>query len=270
MDSHPFRSRTIDRPPMVGPLFAIALCATSTATETATITATATVSPRQLVRRYTLTSTAFVATIKPTFDPRTKVEHRAPPPKPPPDRIEGLLAGMHLEYAIFQSPFLASRMMQIDARQPDSGELSEVVLLFGFGFTGEWRIFEYLAFAPGVTYLFTPRFFNVTVETDGTIETELSFAHALSLGGRFHGYVPLSGWTDLVIGTGPSMIHARFRGRGETALGIEGRLGFQFHTDDLPDARLLGVLRYAPIDFGDGVELDLTGLALVADVVFDL
>lgn len=213
--------------------------------------------------RRTLTSTVFTATVRPSS--RTVESARPSAPRPPPPPLGFLLAGMHTEYGVFRSPFLADRMSAVSAQQP----LSELVFLFGVGLTGELR-FSQFALVPAVTYLFTPRFFNVEVETNGSVNATLAFAHAITGSVRGHFYLPVSGWVDLVFAAGPSIFHARFRGRGETALGVEGRFGLQFHNHELPDARLLGTLRYAPLDFGDGVELDLSGLGLVADVVFDL
>ncbi|MEQ8273360.1 MAG: hypothetical protein RMA76_08430 [Deltaproteobacteria bacterium] len=217
--------------------------------------------------RRTLTSTVFTATVRPSSP--TVESARPSAPRPPPPPLGFLLAGMHTEYGVFRSPFLADRMSAVSAQQPQQGALSELVFLFGVGLTGELR-FSQFALVPAVTYLFTPRFFNVELETNGSVNATLAFAHAITGSVRGHFYLPVSGWVDLVFAGGPSIFHARFRGRGETALGVEGRFGLQFHNHELPDARLLGTLRYAPLDFGDGVELDLSGLGLVADVVFDL
>lgn len=240
----------------------MSLAALALLVQTATVTA-----PPPPVRR-TITSTTFsiTTTVRSPEVEAPKIEKPAPtPPKP----LGPLLAGMHTESGLFRSPFLSDRMSAVSPQQPMQGELSELVLLFGIGLTGEVR-FSWFAIVPAVTYLFTPRFFSVDVSTDGSVEAHLSFAQAITGAVRGHFYLPLSGWIDLVFAGGPSIVHARFRGRGETALGGEARFGFQFHNRDLPDARLLGSIRYAPIDFGDGVELDLSGVGLVADLVFGL
>ncbi len=233
--------------------------------QTATVTQTSSIAPL----RRTITSTSFAVTTSsppPVAAPPAEAVRAAPEPPPP---LGWLLAGMHTESGLFRSPFLARRMSAVSPQQPMQGDLSELVLLFGIGLTGELR-FSRFALVPAVTYLFTPRFFTVEVETDGTVDARLSFAQAITGAVRAHYYLPIPGWIDLVFGAGPSIVHARFRGRGETALGGEGRFGFQFHNRDLPDARLLGSIRYAPIDFGEGVELDLSGVGLVADLVFDV
>lgn len=193
-------------------------------------------------------------------------------PEPPRDwGGEQFWLGFGLESSLFRSRVLAEDM-SITPQQEEvpNALVREAVLLFGITGAGEARPLPWLGLVGMLGYYFTPRFFSISVETDGAVETKLSFAHGGQATGLVRAYLRVNQRFDLFLGAGPLLTVAHFRDRVSVGFGALGQAGFVLSTRGFPEARLAGFLRYAPTGDGDELDLDLTGAGLMADVAFGL
>jgi hypothetical protein len=242
---------------------------------TSLLALSATIAPARL----TLTSTAFDQAIvgqvaRPQEAPK-RWRVRAKPVIPPdPPRAWGseiVWLGFGLESALFRSKTLAEDM-SITPQQADAPNafVRETVLLFAGTGTIEVRPLPWLGIVGSLAYFFTPRFFSVSVETDGKVETKLRYAHGGELLGMARFYLRLSQRFDLFASAGPAFVVAHFRDSFGFGLGGMAQLGLSVSTRGFPEARLGGFIRYAPTrsSAGDDLDLNITGAGLMADVAF--
>jgi hypothetical protein len=66
----------------------------------------------------------------------------------------------------------------------------------------EARPLPWLGLVGMIGYYFTPRFFSISVETDGAVETKLSFAHGGQATGMVRAYLRVNQRFDLFLGAG--------------------------------------------------------------------
>lgn len=260
----------------MGPFFASLVVLTATAA----VDGPAPLGPALARVPRTLTSTSYGGTTyglmpkrgddrRPRWRTKKKATIVAEPPRDWGD--ERVWLGFGLESALFRSRALAEDM-SITPQQEDvpNALVRESVLLFGLSGSAEVRPVSWLGAVATLSYFFTPRFFSLSVETNGEVETKLSFAHGGQATALLRGYLRVSQRFDLFLGAGPLLTVAHFRDRFSAGFGALGQAGFVLSTRGFPEARLSGFLRYAPTGSGDELDLDLTGAGLMADVAFGL